>query len=56
MRFTPHVLRLLTVPRIRATVRFAAAPVVDTDRARLAERLRSALEREFVPIPSPEEA
>lgn len=54
MTFAPHFLGLLTLPRVRATISFAESPVVDTDRAALAERLRRTLEQTFTPIPAAE--
>lgn len=41
--FLPHFLRLTRVPRVEATVAFGAEPIVDSDRKRLAARLRSAM-------------
>lgn len=54
MTFAPHFLTLLALPSVRSTITFADAPVVGTDRAALAERLRQALEHTFTPIPAAE--
>jgi 1-acyl-sn-glycerol-3-phosphate acyltransferase len=42
-RLVPHALRLLALPGFRAHVHFAAEPVADADRKRLAHRLREAM-------------
>jgi hypothetical protein len=54
MTFAPHFLNLLTLPRVRATIAFAEAPVVADDRAALATQLHAALDRAFTPIPAGE--
>ena len=54
MSFAPHALRLLTLPRVHATIAFAREPVVERDRGALASRLHGILEERFVPIPSAE--
>ncbi len=47
--FAPHFLNLLAIPRIRATLSFAAESVVEGDRAALGSRLHSTLETVFQP-------
>jgi 1-acyl-sn-glycerol-3-phosphate acyltransferase len=56
MTFGPHILRLLTLPRIRATIAFAPAPVVEHQRGALAAGLQATLEQIFTPIPAVEGA
>jgi 1-acyl-sn-glycerol-3-phosphate acyltransferase len=56
MTFGPHALRLLTLPRVHATIAFAAEPVVERERGALAARLHATLERTFTPIPATEGA
>ena len=48
--FGPHFLRLLRLPRIVATVRFAPMPVRSGDRRQLAEQLWDDARALFVPI------
>lgn len=45
----PHLLRLMRVPRVEATIAFGDEPIADRDRKRLAARLRSAMEELFEP-------
>jgi 1-acyl-sn-glycerol-3-phosphate acyltransferase len=45
-----HLAELLRVPRIEAKVSFGAAPVADSDRKRLADRLWSAVAERFAPL------
>ena len=54
MTFGPHLLKLLTLPRVRATIAFAQDPVVERERTALAAGLHAALERTFTPIPAVE--
>lgn len=46
-----HMIRLLRLPRVEATVVFAPEPVQDGDRKRLAQRLRDAVAANHVPQP-----
>lgn len=48
MGFLPHLVSLFRLPRIEASLAFGPEPVVDTDRKRLAERLREGVERRSV--------
>jgi 1-acyl-sn-glycerol-3-phosphate acyltransferase len=45
----PHLRRLLLQPPFHARVEYGREPVEDEDRKRLAERLRQAMEKRFVP-------
>ena len=47
--FLPHMLRLMRVPRVEATLAFGAEPIADPDRKRLAARLRSAMAEQLAP-------
>jgi 1-acyl-sn-glycerol-3-phosphate acyltransferase len=49
MTFVPHFRRMLSLRRVHAVVSFRAAPVVERDRSRLAERLHATLADGFVP-------
>jgi 1-acyl-sn-glycerol-3-phosphate acyltransferase len=49
--FGPHARHLLQLAGIEARVEFLAEPHVDPDRKALAERLRTAIEARFQPIP-----
>lgn len=46
----PHLPRLLALPGFEATITFGDVPVHDTDRKRLAERLRTAMLERFEPL------
>lgn len=48
--FTPHFLRLLTLPRIDATVTFGQDSLSATDRKDLAARAQSAVTSQFTPV------
>lgn len=50
MTFGGHALRLLGLPWIEAEVAFGDAPVVDTDRKSLAQRLWQAVRLRFEPV------
>ena len=50
MTFGRHVIDVFRVRRFEATIVFGDAPIVDTDRKRLAERLREGMVRDFVPV------
>jgi 1-acyl-sn-glycerol-3-phosphate acyltransferase len=50
--FLPHLLRLMRVPRVEATLSFGPEPIADRDRKRLAARLRAAMEEVFEPSAS----
>jgi 1-acyl-sn-glycerol-3-phosphate acyltransferase len=54
--FGPHIMRLLTLRRIHATIAFAQEPVVAHERSALATRLHAKLEQTFTPIPAAEGA
>jgi len=56
MTFAPHVLKLLELPEVAARVTFAASPVQDDDRKRLARKLHAAVDAVFTPIVSGAEA
>ncbi|MBI2425099.1 MAG: 1-acyl-sn-glycerol-3-phosphate acyltransferase [Candidatus Hydrogenedentes bacterium] len=45
-----HMFRLLRQPGFTATIHFGGAPVVDTDRKRLARALQQAVNAQFVPL------
>lgn len=45
----PHLLGLFHLRKIEATLAFAAAPVVETDRKLLADRLRNVVEERYAP-------
>lgn len=49
MLLVPHVLQILRLPWIEATVDLAPTPIVGEDRKELAARLRAAMEERFVP-------
>jgi 1-acyl-sn-glycerol-3-phosphate acyltransferase len=49
-RLAPHLLSLFRLPRIEATIDFAPEPVVESDRKRLAERLREAVMERLRPV------
>ena len=51
MPLLPHLGRFLRLRRVCARVRWAAAPLTGSDRKRLAERSRVAVERVFDPVP-----
>lgn len=50
MRFPGHILRLMRIPRIEATVRFSDGPVVSGDRKELARVLWESVSGSFVPV------
>lgn len=50
MPFAGHVVSMLGLPEIRATLRFGSDRIVDRDRKALARRLRSAVEAQFQPV------
>lgn len=56
MTFVKHVIGLLSLSEIRATVAFGAEPIQANDRKVLAERLWTAVREQFVPIVASEEA
>lgn len=56
MAFVPHVLKLLELPEVAASVTFAAAPVLDDDRKRLARKLHAAIDAAFTPVVTGEDA
>lgn len=53
MPFTPHLLRLLALPRIHARLRFGDERIADGDRKRLAHRLHEAVSHGHEPLWSP---
>lgn len=48
--FLPHAKRLTQLPHFEATVHFSEEPFVSDDRKVLADRLRVAMEEQFVPM------
>lgn len=56
MTFTPHVMGLLGLRRVRATVTFASEPAVEDQRGRLGARLHGLLEQHFEPVAQEEGA
>jgi len=56
MTFVKHLIVLLHLSEIRATVVFGAESIQANDRKVLAERLWRAVREEFVPVVAPEEA
>ena len=48
--FVPHILRLLRLPKIEATVSFSDTPLRSTSRKELARRLHDEVQQRFVPI------
>ena len=50
MNFTPHLIELLGLPRIHATVCFGDEKIRESDRKVLARRLQDAVERQFQPV------
>jgi 1-acyl-sn-glycerol-3-phosphate acyltransferase len=48
--FVPHLLKLLKLNRIEATVDFGPEPIAEADRKRLAERLRAGILERFKPV------
>ncbi len=50
MTLGPHLLGLCRLPRIEATIRFGADPIVERDRKLLAERLQRAVAEQFTPV------
>ncbi len=50
MTFLSHVLKLLAIPRFRATLVFGEERIQDSDRKRLAARLHDAVARQFIPV------
>lgn len=49
--FFPHVRRLTSLPRFEAIIRFGPEPVQESDRKKLADRLRQAMEAQYIPMP-----
>lgn len=54
MTFAGHLVDMLALPSIRATITFGDEPTADTDRRRLAERLHGAVTDSFEPLAPPE--
>lgn len=50
MTFGRHLLGLAQLPRIDATLRLGAEPIVDPDRKQLAARLHEAVSAQFIPV------
>jgi hypothetical protein len=50
MTFVKHVIGLMYLTEIHATVRFGAEPIQASDRKVLAEKLWTAVRKEFVPV------
>lgn len=50
MTLGPHLLGLCRLPRIEATIRFGADPIVERDRKLLADRLQRAVAAQFTPV------
>ena len=50
MTFGHHLVGLAQIPRIDATIRLGAEPIVDPDRKQLAARLHQAVSAQFVPV------
>jgi 1-acyl-sn-glycerol-3-phosphate acyltransferase len=50
MTFGRHLVRLAQLPRIDATLRLGAEPIVDPDRKQLAARLHQAVSAQFIPV------
>jgi 1-acyl-sn-glycerol-3-phosphate acyltransferase len=53
MTLVPHLLMLASLPGFRATLTFGAGPLVDSDRRRLADRLRQAIRTALPKTPTP---
>jgi 1-acyl-sn-glycerol-3-phosphate acyltransferase len=53
MEFSGHAWRLLELEGLTARLNFGGEPVQESDRKRLAERLRAAVASRFVPTASP---
>jgi hypothetical protein len=56
MTFVKHVIGLFRLSEIHATVQFGAEPLQASDRKLLADKLWSAVMKEFVPVVAPEVA
>jgi 1-acyl-sn-glycerol-3-phosphate acyltransferase len=56
MTFVKHLIGLLHLSEIRATVAFGAEPIQGNDRKELAERLWTAVREQFVPVITSEDA
>ena len=52
MELAPHLLALLRLRRVEATLTFCDEPIRETDRKLLAERLRAAVAGRFLPVVS----
>lgn len=50
MTFGRHLVELSRLPRIDATIRHGTAPIAETDRKRLADRLHRAVTATFTPV------
>ena len=50
MPFVPHLMDLLALPSVRATVTFGPEPVLAADRKSLAVQARRAVQAEFIPV------
>jgi 1-acyl-sn-glycerol-3-phosphate acyltransferase len=53
MPFGSHFYGILRLSRVHTTLRFTAEPIVDSDRKRLAERLREAIAATYTPTYTP---
>lgn len=47
--FGAHFLRMLRLPRFDAVLRFGPEPIVESDRKRLAQELRAAMQEQYTP-------
>lgn len=52
MTFFDHLLKLFALPRVDAKLVFGHAPIAETDRKTLAERIQGAVEAQFEPVPA----
>ena len=55
LTFASHLYGLLRLNEVHATLAFGSGAIRDSDRKRLASRLREAVSREFIPVITPEE-